>query len=236
MGVDANSVELESEDLIQCTPEATIFSIVELYNALRIRGLSDMAIFYSIEDYRALFMKRGQLPEPVNLRNYVRYRVSLESDSGVVISDQSLEHSLTKAQEFFGKVWLSTKHLFWTTACCWTLMLAFNSENAKMKNAPKKEYIPNAVYEVTTQRRSSVGERRVVGEPRLETGDALNRRAREFDPGPLVGRIVLFFGSIVGTIWIGFRFKKGQNIFSDVFRHPNKTGLENFANIEAYLS
>ncbi len=77
---------MEKSDLMS-QPEGTIFKIVETHFKLKNQSYSDQEIFAWIEAQRSE-VGSGRMPKPLNLESYVRYRVNIEQEQGIRLSEQ----------------------------------------------------------------------------------------------------------------------------------------------------
>ena len=100
-GVTPALVDQQSDEDMLGTPEATIVTIVESYIQLRQLGFPDSEILTRIENHRSM-IGSGTVPSPLTLRNYIRYRVSLEYAHTAPVSDASLDSSIRAARDYFG--------------------------------------------------------------------------------------------------------------------------------------
>ena len=98
MGLTPEVVDRESDDALQGTAEATIVSIVE---NLKRHNVPENMIFELIEAQRSAFSGSGEVPSPINLNTYARYRIAHEYTTGAPVSDASVEYSVREAEKFF---------------------------------------------------------------------------------------------------------------------------------------
>jgi tetratricopeptide (TPR) repeat protein len=83
-------------------PEATIVTIVETWAIGTRAGVPDAEIFARIEDHRSGPLPRGELPTPLNLTNYVKYRLALEYAHEGPIGELFVESAVKLAREAYG--------------------------------------------------------------------------------------------------------------------------------------
>jgi len=88
-----SDVDSMSEEILMGLPEATLFWIVENYSLHKIQGIEDKDTFQAIENHRSNMGKAGILPIPLNLEDYVKYRVKLEHQEGSP-SDKLIEEAI----------------------------------------------------------------------------------------------------------------------------------------------
>lgn len=78
-----SDVDSMPEEILMGLPEATLFWIVENYWLHKKQGFEDKDTFQAIENHRSnMTGEAGILPTPLNLENYVKYRVNLEHKEG----------------------------------------------------------------------------------------------------------------------------------------------------------
>ena len=92
LALHRNSVDVEIIDRMEkselmALPEGTIFKIVETHFKLKNQSFSDREIFSWIEAQRSEFGS-GIIPNPLDLESYVKYRVNIEQEHGVRLSEQ----------------------------------------------------------------------------------------------------------------------------------------------------
>jgi hypothetical protein len=85
--VNAPSFVLEElktapDEILAGLPEGTLMTCAESLVALMAQGLSLRAAFDTIELHRSQFVPGKDLPEPLDLASYVRYRYELENPGG----------------------------------------------------------------------------------------------------------------------------------------------------------
>ena len=102
-GVSPETVDQQSDEDVLGAPEATIVTIVESYIQLSRLGFPEPEILRRIEKHRSM-IGSDTMPSPLTLRNYIRYRVSLEYAHTAPVSDASLDSSISAALEYFGPV------------------------------------------------------------------------------------------------------------------------------------
>jgi len=77
---------MEKSDLMS-QPEGTIFKIVETHFKLKNQSYSDQDIFVWIDAQRSEFGSE-RMPRALDLESYVRYRVNIEQEQGITLSDK----------------------------------------------------------------------------------------------------------------------------------------------------
>lgn len=96
-------VELEnlSNFELMSLPEATIVTIIESYMILtKKQGISSEEALDLIENHRAMSIS-GELPSPLTLRNYIKYRLDLEHSHGAPLAEDFVDKTIEKARIFF---------------------------------------------------------------------------------------------------------------------------------------
>ena len=88
-----SDVDALPEEILMGLPEATLFWIVENYWLHKKQGFGDKDTFQAIENHRSNLGEAGILPAPLNLENYVKYRVKLEHQEGSP-SDKLIEEAI----------------------------------------------------------------------------------------------------------------------------------------------
>jgi hypothetical protein len=101
MGFSEQMVDSLSGYQLACLPEATIITIVETWSMLHKKGVSDTEIFSRIEDHRSTMFPRGQLPSPLNLANYIKYRLDSEHTEGALIQELFIESAIDVARKAY---------------------------------------------------------------------------------------------------------------------------------------
>lgn len=99
-GFDPRMVESLSDFELLGLPEATIVTIVETWAIGTLAGIPDAEIFARIEDYRSLLLPRRELPVPLSLTDYVKYRLALEYPPP--IGELFVESAVKLAKEAYG--------------------------------------------------------------------------------------------------------------------------------------
>jgi len=100
LGVSTSAVDRMPEAQIMGLPEATIATIVETYTRLKKQGSQDGDIFDLIEAHRSRFGKVGNLPSPLNLYSYTKYRSRLDHPD-FIVGEDVVEELIEKACQFF---------------------------------------------------------------------------------------------------------------------------------------
>lgn len=81
------------------SPEATVVTIVETYLELHHQGVPDDEIFEAIERHRQT-TGRGQLPKPLNLDSYIKYRLRIEHRSRKRMNNEEIDFAIFAARNF----------------------------------------------------------------------------------------------------------------------------------------
>lgn len=98
-GISPSEADEVPEDMLWGLPECTIVTIVETYLVKKRQGADEQQILHSIESHRAAVSgQAGEMPVPLDLQNYVRYRVHLEhGQSWVPLTDQFVDAVVAEA-------------------------------------------------------------------------------------------------------------------------------------------
>jgi hypothetical protein len=100
-GFNENMVDALSEFQLAGLPESTIIAIVETWAILKKKGIPEEEIFMKIENHRASFGDFGELPTPLTLSNYIKYRLDLEHGHGAPIKKEFLDNAIEVAINSF---------------------------------------------------------------------------------------------------------------------------------------
>ena len=84
-------------------PEATIVTIVETWSNLSKKGVPEDEIFFKIERHRSRLFFGGQLPSPLSLETYIKYRLNVEHSTGVPIADKFVTAAIQAAKRAYGE-------------------------------------------------------------------------------------------------------------------------------------
>jgi len=101
MGFSENIIDEMGMIQLAGLPENSIATIVETFAILKKNGVPESKIFARIEAHRSL-MVSGQIPNPVTLESYIRYRVYIECSHGAPISDGFLAEAIRVFRQHFG--------------------------------------------------------------------------------------------------------------------------------------
>ncbi|MGE0558104.1 MAG: hypothetical protein AB7E73_15700 [Burkholderiales bacterium] len=101
MGFTARTIDSLSDLQLAGTPEATIVTIVETWVLLRRAGARDADIFSRIEDHRSHVFPRGQMPTPLNLITYIKYRLILEHSRGAPMPEVFVDSAIETAMQAY---------------------------------------------------------------------------------------------------------------------------------------
>lgn len=96
-------VENFPEIVLMELPEGTIVTIVEMYWIMKNQTeASDKEIFDAIENYRKIFFSgSGDMPIPLTLSNYIKYRLKTEYSEVVLISNKFIEEAIEEANKLY---------------------------------------------------------------------------------------------------------------------------------------
>jgi len=92
-----------SKTMFMSLPEATIVTIVETWAILKRQGFGEEDVLKRIEAHRASFGDYGDLPKPLKLENYIKYRLELEHDHDALISEEFIDYAIEVAKQQFLK-------------------------------------------------------------------------------------------------------------------------------------
>jgi len=98
-GLTPDAVDSLSKMQLNTLPEAGIVANVGTYLTMKKIGADDSEIFQRIESHRSRLVS-GTMPTSCDLRSYIKYRARLENNSGVSISDESIDHAIDEALAF----------------------------------------------------------------------------------------------------------------------------------------
>lgn len=101
MGFNERTVDSLSELQLAGVPEATIVTIVETWALLCKAGVRDAEIFSRIEEHRSRMFPRGEMPIPLNLTTYIKYRLKLEHSRGAPMQERFIESAIEIAREAY---------------------------------------------------------------------------------------------------------------------------------------
>ncbi len=105
LGISVEDIDYVTETMLMGLPEATIATIVEMYWQIKDKeNIDDTRIFECIERGRSsVDEEQGNLPHPLTLFNYIRYRINKEHFSLAPIDDDFLKKAIEKANLVFRK-------------------------------------------------------------------------------------------------------------------------------------
>jgi len=82
------------EFILAGIPENTLLTCAESLVALTAQGLTEEQAFERIEEHRSSFVPGGELPRPLTLANYARYRMALEGSMPLLpLTEEYLEEA-----------------------------------------------------------------------------------------------------------------------------------------------
>lgn len=98
-------VEIESlsEFELMSLPEGTVVTIVESYMIFtQKQGMLPEEALGLIENHRSA-LRSGEIPRPLTLSSYVKYRLALDHPNGISIPESSVDRTIEKAKVFFSQ-------------------------------------------------------------------------------------------------------------------------------------
>ena len=101
MGFDESMVDQLSELQLAGLPEGTIVTIVETWSQLIKKGIPEEEILMRIEDHRSSFGDYGEMPSPLTLSSYIKYRLDLEHQDGAPISEDFIDNAIKVSKKAF---------------------------------------------------------------------------------------------------------------------------------------
>jgi hypothetical protein len=101
MGFDKNMVDSLTDIQLASLPEATIVTIVETWASLRKQGIPEENILGAIEAHRSSLGDAGDMPSPLTLPNYIKYRIGLEHQHGAPIKEEFINYAISTAKKAF---------------------------------------------------------------------------------------------------------------------------------------
>ncbi len=102
MGFSEEMADSLSSVQLAGLPEGTLVAIVETWSILHKRGAEDDEVFLRIEDHRSSMFPRGQMPTPLNLLNYIKYRIEIEHSDGAPINEQFIDIAVDLTRKAYG--------------------------------------------------------------------------------------------------------------------------------------
>jgi hypothetical protein len=102
MGIREDMTDSLSAFQLAGLPEGTLVTIVETWSILHKQGAEDDEIFSRIEEHRSRMFPRGQMSTPLNLMNYIKYRIELEHSDGVPINEQFIDMAVDLTRKVYG--------------------------------------------------------------------------------------------------------------------------------------
>ncbi len=91
------------ETILMSLPEATIVTIVETWAILKAQGVPEEDILKRIEAHRSSLGDYGDLPKPLTLENYIKYRLNLELGPNVPLSEEFIDYAIEVAKQQYLK-------------------------------------------------------------------------------------------------------------------------------------
>jgi hypothetical protein len=101
MGVSESMADSLSGAQLAGAPEASIVAIVQSYVLSKKHGGSDAEIFRSIESHRSLLFPRSTMPSPLNLKSYIKHRISIEHPTAIGMTDAFVESAIEISRKAF---------------------------------------------------------------------------------------------------------------------------------------
>ena len=93
LGLDESWVDSLTPIQLAGVPEFTVATIVESYASLKTQRVPDDDIFQQIEAHRSM-IGVGDMPEPLTLESYIRYRVSLDHHPRAPASEDAISNAI----------------------------------------------------------------------------------------------------------------------------------------------
>ena len=101
LGFDESMVDQVSGLQLAGIPEGTIVTIVETWSQLIKKGIPEEEILIRIEEHRSSFGDYRELPSPLTLSSYIKYRLDLEHQDGTPISEDFIDHAIEVSMKAF---------------------------------------------------------------------------------------------------------------------------------------
>ena len=107
LGISRETVVAISVPEIYALPEATIVSIVQQYDSVHKKcvitnkDVTESEILRVVEEVRCLKEPRGQLPDPLTLPSFIKYRLAMEHPDATSVADVFIEFDVAMAQGYF---------------------------------------------------------------------------------------------------------------------------------------
>lgn len=100
LGFDESMADALSPIQLAGVPEFTVATIIETYASLKSQGVSDGDIVQLIEAHRSM-IGTGEMPKPLSLESYIRYRVYLDHQSGAPIPEDAITNAIRVFRRHF---------------------------------------------------------------------------------------------------------------------------------------
>ena len=101
LGFDESMVDQVSGLQLAGIPEGTIVTIVETWSQLIKKRIPEEEILIRIEEHRSSFGDYRELPSPLTLSSYIKYRLDLEHQDGTPISEDFIDHAIEVSMKAF---------------------------------------------------------------------------------------------------------------------------------------
>lgn len=101
IGFDKSMVDSLTDFQLAGLPEATIVTIVETWTLLSKKGIPEENILKHIEEHRSSLGDSGNIPSPLTLSNYIKYRLELEHGHGASIREDFIDYAVGIAKRAF---------------------------------------------------------------------------------------------------------------------------------------
>lgn len=98
LNMDSSTIDSLEGMMLAGMPESTIVAIVELYVKLKESDISDKEIFKQFEQMRP---GSGKMPTPLNLNSYINYRLKLEHEDGIGLTDEFTFDAIKTCSNYF---------------------------------------------------------------------------------------------------------------------------------------
>ncbi len=100
MGFNESMIDSLGTMELMGIPEAAIVTIIETYALSLKSGAPEEAVLHHIENHRSQ-IGSGSMPEPLNLVNYIKYRLEIEHGHGAPISEHFIAHAIKSTRQHY---------------------------------------------------------------------------------------------------------------------------------------
>jgi len=101
IGFNKSMVDSLTDFQLAGLPEATIVTIIETWDILSKKGVPEEEILERIEAHRSNFGDSGNMPSPLTLSNYIKYRLELEHGHSAPIREDFIDYAVGIAKRAF---------------------------------------------------------------------------------------------------------------------------------------